>query len=87
MQGWLKRQNHRVPWTPAADDELRRRVALGQFVPQLAKEMERSQEGIRARANLIGVSVRFAAGRRPGTIDRKETSDPVLPVATPRRPS
>jgi hypothetical protein len=60
-----KPRAHRNPWTPHAEEELRRLAAQGQFLPEIAATLGRSQEAVRTRANLLGVSVRFAAERRP----------------------
>jgi hypothetical protein len=57
------KQRHRAPWDEAAEDELRRRVADGEFLPEIARAMGRSQEAIRTRANLLHIPVRFAARR------------------------
>ena len=58
------RERHRAVWDEPAETELRRRVAAGEFVPEIARAMGRSQEAIRTRANLLGIPVRFAARRK-----------------------
>jgi hypothetical protein len=54
---------HRAAWDAAAEAELRQRVEAGEFIPGIARAMGRSQEAIRTRANLLGISVRYAAKR------------------------
>ena len=57
------RERHRATWDAATENELRQRVAAGEFLPGIARAMGRSQEAIRTRANLLGIPVRFAAKR------------------------
>jgi hypothetical protein len=57
------RDRHRASWDEAAENELRQRVAAGEFIPAIARAMGRSQEAIRTRANLLGISVRYAEKR------------------------
>jgi hypothetical protein len=57
------RPRHRAAWDAASENELRQRVAAGEFTPDIARAMGRSQEAIRTRANLLGISVRYAAKR------------------------
>jgi hypothetical protein len=57
------RARHRAAWDAAAEHELRQRIEAGEFLPGIARAMGRSQEAIRTRANLLGISVRFAAKR------------------------
>jgi hypothetical protein len=57
------RERHRATWDAATENELRQRVAAGEFLPGIARSMGRSQEAIRTRANLLGIPVRFAAKR------------------------
>ena len=57
------RERHRATWDEAAENELRQRVEAGEFIPAIARSMGRSQEAIRTRANLLGISVRFAERR------------------------
>jgi hypothetical protein len=78
-----RKLNHRVPWTPTADLELSQRVAEGQFVPQIAVEMGRSQEAIRTRAGVLGLSIRFAAERRRKNqgVAAEQIEAPVPPIS------
>lgn len=55
------RPNNGKRWDDEADAELRDRVALGQFIPEIARGMGRSQEAIRTRANILGLPVRSSA--------------------------
>ncbi len=57
------RERHRAMWDAATEEELRQRVAAGEFLPGIARAMGRSQEAIRTRANLLGIPIRFAAKR------------------------
>jgi hypothetical protein len=57
------RERHRAAWDAEAENELRQRVAAGEFLPGIARSMGRSQEAIRTRANLLGIPVRYAAKR------------------------
>jgi hypothetical protein len=57
------RARHRAAWDAATENELRQRVEAGEFTPSIARAMGRSQEAIRTRANLLGISVRYAAKR------------------------
>ena len=58
------RKRHGTLWDEAAENELRQRVLAGEFIPDIARAMMRSQEAIRTRANLLHLSVRFAERRR-----------------------
>lgn len=61
----LKRTHHRQRWTSEEDDRLRRLFADGGFTRDVARALGRSQEAVRTRAEMLGVSVRSAprAGR------------------------
>ena len=58
MIGFEKRTRHGARWDDAADEELRRRFADGELLPQVAKAMNRSQEAVRTRANVLHIPVR-----------------------------
>jgi hypothetical protein len=58
MIGFEKRTRHGARWDETADEELRRRFAEGQLLPEVAKAMNRSQEAVRTRANVLHVPVR-----------------------------
>lgn len=53
-----KRARHGAKWDEAADDELRRRFSEGQLLPEVARAMNRSQEAVRTRANVLHIPVR-----------------------------
>ncbi|MFD1610991.1 hypothetical protein ACFSCW_04160 [Sphingomonas tabacisoli] len=62
----VKREHHGARWDEAADEELRRRFAEGQLLPEVARAMNRSQEAVRTRANVLHVPVRSSMrGRTP----------------------
>lgn len=52
--------NRRRRWTEEADAELRRRVDERQLILRIAKEMGRTQDAIRGRANELGINLRSA---------------------------
>ncbi|MEH3106085.1 MAG: hypothetical protein PGN09_01990 [Sphingomonas fennica] len=52
------RARHKQPWTEEADAELHRRIAAGELLPEIARHMERSQEAVRSRANVLKLPVR-----------------------------
>jgi hypothetical protein len=58
-----KRARHGARWDEPADEELRRRFAEGQLLPEVAKAMNRSQEAVRTRANVLHIPVRSTARR------------------------
>jgi hypothetical protein len=58
-----KRARHGARWDELADEELRRRFAEGQLLPEVAKAMNRSQEAVRTRANVLHIPVRSTARR------------------------
>jgi hypothetical protein len=60
-----QRAGHGSRWDDDADAELRRRVEAGQFLPEIAAGMGRTQEAVRSRANILKIPVRSSAGRRP----------------------
>ncbi|HEV2568427.1 hypothetical protein [Sphingomonas sp.] len=59
-----KRARHGARWDEAADEELRRRFAEGQLLPEVARAMNRSQEAVRTRANVLHIPVRSTPRRR-----------------------
>lgn len=61
-----KRTRHGARWDDAADEELRRRFADGELLPQVARAMNRSQEAVRTRANVLHIPVR-STPRRGGS--------------------
>lgn len=58
-----KPRQHGARWDDAADAELRKRFAAGELLPDVARAMNRSQEAVRTRANVLGVPVRSSARR------------------------
>lgn len=64
MFGMEKRKRHGARWDEAADEELRRRFAEGQYLPEVARAMNRSQEAVRTRANVLHVPVRSSPRRK-----------------------
>lgn len=54
----VKRARHGARWDEAADNELRRRFAAGELLPDVARAMNRSQEAVRTRANVLHIPVR-----------------------------
>lgn len=55
---------HGARWDEAADAELRARFAAGELLPDVARAMNRSQEAVRTRANVLHIPVRSSI-RRP----------------------
>lgn len=53
-----KRAHHGARWDEAADNELRLRFDEGQLLPEVARAMNRSQEAVRTRANVLHIPVR-----------------------------
>ena len=56
----LKRVHHRGIWTADEDEMLRRMLANGAWLHQVADTLGRSQEAVRTRANILRVPVRSA---------------------------
>ena len=63
MVRMFKRAQHGARWDEAADAELRQRFEAGQLLPQVAKAMNRSQEAVRTRANVLHIPVRSTPRR------------------------
>lgn len=61
-----KRTRHGARWDEAADEELRRRFAAGELLPEVARAMNRSQEAVRTRANVLHIPVRSTPRRSSG---------------------
>jgi hypothetical protein len=61
----IKRTRHGARWDEESDDELRRRLAAGELLPEVARAMNRSQEAVRTRANVLHVPVRSSTRRKP----------------------
>ena len=70
-----KRTRHGARWDEAADAELRRRFAEGQLLPEVARAMNRSQEAIRTRANVLRVPVRSTTRNAAPTRTPPEPAD------------
>jgi hypothetical protein len=56
----LNRVHHRGLWTTAEDESLRRMLAQGAWLHEVADALGRSQEAIRTRANILHLPVRSA---------------------------
>jgi hypothetical protein len=65
MDFMIKRTRHGARWDEESDAELRRRFSEGELLPEVARAMNRSQEAIRTRANVLHVPVRSSTRRRP----------------------
>ena len=63
MIGFEKRTRHGARWDDVADTELRQRFSEGQLLPEVAKAMNRSQEAVRTRANVLHIPVRSTPRR------------------------
>lgn len=61
----IKRMRHGARWDEESDEELRRRFAAGELLPEVARAMNRSQEAVRTRANVLHVPVRSSTRRKP----------------------
>jgi hypothetical protein len=72
MKNGFTRADHGKRWDETADAELRDRVARGQYLPEIAAGMGRTQEAVRSRANLLKLPVRSSARRG-------EVRSPTLP--------
>lgn len=83
----LKRDQHRQRWTGDEDDRLRRLFAGGAFTGDVAQALGRSQEAVRTRAELLGISVRSAPrlrGARPGADTAPRQRDAAIHRGGPR---
>lgn len=60
----VSRPNNGKRWEEEDDADLTSRISAGQFVPEIARGMGRSQEAIRTRANILGLPVRSSARPR-----------------------
>jgi hypothetical protein len=54
---------HRRRWDDADDAALRRLVAAGEYLGDIARAMGRTQEACRSRANILKLAVRSAPMR------------------------
>jgi hypothetical protein len=63
MMRMNKPRQHGARWDETADAELRKRFAAGELLPAVARAMNRSQEAVRTRANVLGVPVRSSTRR------------------------
>ena len=50
MRGLAERANYRAPWSGQDQSRLEGLLAEGKTVAEIAREMERTQEGVRNRA-------------------------------------
>ena len=58
-----RRSGHGSRWDEQADADLRDRIARGEFLPEIARAMGRTQEAVRSRANFLKLPVRSSAVR------------------------
>lgn len=65
--GHMAARHNGQRWTPEADAELAERSARGELLPAMAKDMGRTQEALRTRANMLGIPVRSTLRRAPPT--------------------
>ncbi|NNM76101.1 hypothetical protein HJG53_04155 [Sphingomonas sp. ID1715] len=56
----LNKVHHRGLWTAEEDEMLRRLFRGGAYIHEVARELGRSQEAIRTRANILHVPVKSA---------------------------
>jgi hypothetical protein len=70
----LMRARHNQPWTVEADSELQDRIARGDLLPEIARAMERSQEAVRSRANILKLPVKSSLGRGRRVIEPMSAS-------------
>jgi hypothetical protein len=68
------RERHRMPWDEESDNELRRRLEVGEFAPAIARSMGRSQEAVRTRANRLGIPIHYAERRVARALLRLQTT-------------
>lgn len=52
-----KHRNHGKPWTPEEDHILRTLSASGSTLIEIARRLERTQESVRTRANVLRIPV------------------------------
>jgi hypothetical protein len=54
---------HRRTWSEEEDGLLRKMLADGELIGPVARVLGRTQEGVRNRANLLGLAVRSSPGQ------------------------
>ncbi|WP_156678599.1 hypothetical protein [Sphingomonas profundi] len=64
MEPTVHRVRRHRPWTTESDEELRRLIAAGKFLPEIARLVGRTQEACRTRANILKVPVRSSERAR-----------------------
>ncbi|MFS0738613.1 hypothetical protein ABC347_16320 [Sphingomonas sp. 1P06PA] len=67
QQIYRRGARHRTPWTAEADAELTEKFGSGLTLKEVALKLERTQEAVRSRANILGVPVRSAPRLVPTT--------------------
>lgn len=65
--------NYQSPWTPEADDLLRQAVFQGLHARTICKQLGRTEASVRARAYVLGLSMRLVEPRRrPAGLSRRQ---------------
>ncbi len=60
------------PWTPEADELLRQAVFRGLHARAICKQLGRTEASVRARAYVLGLSMRLVEPRRrPASFNRR----------------
>ena len=59
----VSRPAHRKPWTSEEDETLKRRLAAGHTVSEIASELGRTREAVRNRGAVFGLSVSSGSKR------------------------
>jgi hypothetical protein len=57
---------HEKPWTPEADETLRKAVLAGRSLRTMCQQLGRTEAAVRARAYVLGLSLRLAKTKRRG---------------------
>ncbi len=59
-------ENSGKPWTADEDDRLRQLVLSGAAIDQIVEGLDRTESSVRARAHLLGVTLRRFGSKRRG---------------------
>jgi len=65
----MNHRNHGNRWTDHEDGQLRALAEQGMLLPAIARDLGRTQESIRTRANILGIPVRSSEGRTPARLN------------------